>query len=48
MTENKVKLSEAQIQWIQRILDGGDRVELIPIRDGVRVIHVKRKEIKCE
>lgn len=34
------------IKAIEAILSKGDRVELIPVKDGVKVIHVKRKEIK--
>lgn len=31
---------------IKAILEKGDRVELIPVRDGVKIIHIKRKEVK--
>lgn len=31
---------------VESILAKGDRVELIPVKDGVKVIQVKRKEIK--
>ena len=31
---------------IKAILAKGDRVELIPVRDGVKIIHIKRKEVK--
>ena len=31
---------------IDKILALGDRVELIPVKDGVRVIQVQRKEVK--
>ena len=34
------------IKAIESILSRGDRVELIPVKDGVRVIQVQRKEIK--
>jgi hypothetical protein len=30
------------------ILAKGDRVELIPIKDGIRVIRVKREEVKTK
>lgn len=32
---------------VESILAKGDRVELIPVKDGVKVIQVKRKEIKA-
>ena len=34
------------IEAIQKILSKGDRVELIPVKDGVKIIHIKREEVK--
>lgn len=31
---------------IKAILAKGDRVELIPVKDGVKIMHIKREEIK--
>jgi len=31
---------------IRAILEKGDRVELIPVKDGVKIIHIKREEVK--
>lgn len=31
---------------VESILAKGDRVELIPVKDGVKIIHIKRKEVK--
>ena len=31
---------------IEAILAKGDRVELIPVKDGVKIIHIKREEAK--
>lgn len=39
-------IDEKTMQEIRRILANGDRVELIPVKYGIKVIHVKRKEIK--
>jgi hypothetical protein len=39
-------MDERLIERIKIILAKGDRVELIPIKDGVKVIHIKREEIK--
>lgn len=39
-------MDEKTIKTIERILSKGDRVELIPVKDGVKVIHIKRQEIK--
>lgn len=41
-----VELKPEQIKATETILSKGDRVELIPVKDGVRVIQVQRKEIK--
>lgn len=39
-------MTDAQAKTVEAILAKGDRVELIPVKDGVKVIQVKRKEIK--
>lgn len=41
-----VKLTAAQIAAIERTLTAGDRVELVPVKDGAKVFQVKRKEAK--
>ena len=40
------KLDAKTIRNIEAILAKDQRVELIPTKDGVRVIHVKREEVK--
>lgn len=42
----KIELTEKQLQAIHRVLEKGERVELIPNKDGVRLIEVKRRNIK--
>lgn len=42
----KYRLSFEQITKIATILAKGDRVELIPGKDGVKVIQESRKEVK--
>ena len=34
------------IRAIESILARGDRVELVPVKDGVRVVRVKRETVK--
>ena len=41
-----VKLTTAQIAAIEQELTIGNRVELVPVKDGARVYQVRRKEIK--
>ena len=40
------KLTTEQIKKIEDVLSRDQRVELIPTRDSIRVIVVKRSEIK--
>lgn len=39
-------LSEAAKKAAESILSKGERVELVPIKDGVKVYEIKRREIK--
>ncbi len=40
-----VKLTAAQIADIERTLTAGDRVELVPVKNGAKVFQLRRKEI---
>lgn len=39
-------LTESQIETINAMLAKGQRIELIPTKAGVRVIRVRRDEVK--
>ena len=39
-------MTDAQVKAIEAVLAKGDRVELIPVKGGVKMVQVKRKEIK--
>lgn len=39
-------MNKETIKNIESILSNGDRVELIPVRDGIKVVRVRREEIK--
>ena len=41
-------MDEKTISLIAAILAKGDRVELIPVKDGVKVIRIERKEFKIQ
>ena len=41
-------MDEKSLKAIETVLAKGDRVELIPVKDGIKVIHIKRKEVKSE
>lgn len=39
-------MDEKSIKAAEDILKKGDRVELIPVKDGVKVVRVRREEVK--
>lgn len=39
-------LTPKKVGDIESVLAKGDRVELIPVKDGVKVIKIKREEIR--
>ncbi len=39
-------MDDKTIQAIIAILKRGDRVELVPVKDGVRIFRIRREEIK--
>ena len=41
-----VKLTPEQIAAIEETLTFGNRVELVPVKDGAKVFQVRRKEIQ--
>ena len=48
MGDKVVTMSEEQKAIILEILEKGNRVELIPVKNGnIRIIEEKRKEHKC-
>lgn len=46
MRDDKYLLTQKQVEQIRQILEKGDRVELIPGKDGIKIIQETRKEIK--
>ena len=42
----KPLIGENSVQEIESILRNGDRAEIIPVKDGVRVVRVKRETVK--
>ena len=39
-------IDEKTVKAAESILSKGDRVELIPVKDGVKVMRVRREEVK--
>lgn len=46
MNEKRIRLDEKYIRLIENTLSRGDRMELIPVKDGVKVVRVRREEVK--
>ena len=44
--QKRAMIDFQQLKTINRILFEGDRVEIIPVKDGVKIIRVKRQEVK--
>lgn len=41
-------LTPKQIEAVEAVLRKGDRAELIPVKDGVKIIHIRREEVRAE
>lgn len=41
-------IDEKTIKAAESVLARGERVELIPVKDGVKVMRVRREEVKDE
>lgn len=39
-------IDEKTIKTAESVLARGERVELIPVKDGVKVVRVRREEVK--
>ena len=46
MRDDKYLLTQEQVKRIQEILDKGDRIELIPCKERIKIIQESRKEVK--
>ena len=42
------KMDEKTLRAIINILAKGDRVELIPVKDGIKVLRIRREEVKTK
>lgn len=43
---HNISLNDLQLKKIYETLQKGDRVELIPLKEGVKIIKIRREEIK--
>ncbi|MDY3693002.1 MAG: hypothetical protein SO072_13695 [Dysosmobacter sp.] len=42
----KPLIGENSVQEIESILRKGDRVEIIPVKDGVKIVRIRREVVK--
>lgn len=40
-------IDDAALAAIEAILRKGDRVEIIPVKDGVKIVHIRREVVKA-
>lgn len=46
--KQEYKLTPEQIESIERVVNKGDRVEIIPVRDGLKIMKVRRETISVQ
>ena len=46
MEDKKVQLEFKHIKIINKIIESGERVEVVPTKDGVKIFKVVRRESK--
>ena len=46
MVKLMLRIDEKTIKAIEEVIAKGDRVEIIPVKDGYKIMRVKREEIK--
>lgn len=44
--ETKYNLTPEQIKAINAVTSRGDRVEIIPVKDGLKILKIKREQVK--
>lgn len=44
----KYKLTESQIRAIENVANRGDRTEIVPVKDGLKILRIRREAVKTE
>lgn len=44
--EEAKKLTPEQIRLIEQVTSRGDRVEVVPVKDGLKLLRTRRDEVK--
>lgn len=48
MKSDEKQITDEQKKAIEKALTKGDRIELIPVKDGIKIMYVRRNELKTE
>ena len=48
MEKRIYRLTEAQIRAIESVVAMGDRAEVVPVKDGLKILRTRREEIKTK
>lgn len=48
MNKHIYQISDAEIKAMEYILNHGERVELIPCKESIKIIRISRNEVKAE
>lgn len=46
--KQEYKLTPEQVNAIESVVNKGDRVEIIPVRDGLKIMKVRRETISVQ
>ena len=45
--EEPKKLTQEQIRMIEQVTSKGDRVEIVPVKEGLKLLRTRREEVKA-
>lgn len=48
MIDSKRKLTQAEVQAIESVLNKDSRVEVVPTKNGVKILEVRREQVNTE
>lgn len=48
MERRQIRLTPEEVRAIESVLSREDRVEVIPVRDGVKIVHIRRETVKTQ
>lgn len=46
MADRERILTESQIEAIESVINSGNRVEIIPVKGGIKIVRQRREEVK--